>query len=38
MAAYNIETADFSLISSGEIFILDANILCYLYSGYDKVE
>lgn len=35
MAAHNIETADFSLISSDEIFILDANILCYLYSGYN---
>lgn len=34
MAVCNIENLDISTISPNEIFILDANILSYLYSGY----
>lgn len=34
MAVYDIEKVDISMISPDEIFILDANILFFLYSGY----
>ena len=34
MAVYDIANVDVSLISQNEIFILDANILSYLYAGY----